>query len=146
MNTQLKTIAEITPVMAFSIVKIMSEVQMALMADPKEWFANGEQVVIAKMKELGVSIIPSQGNLCFALSYIYDREMTDAIAVKWLTLLNRIKNDPEFQLLLKNAVRAELGEDDVEDLDLVFEVIEDQIAELKSIQYMYMTALRGMYN
>ena len=146
MNTQLKTISEITPVMAFEIVKIMSEVQMELMASPEEWFASGEQVVIAKMKELGVSILPSQGNLCFALSYIYDREMTDAVACKWLVLLNRIKNDPTFQTALKNAVRAETVLEDDDDLDLVFEVIEDQIAELKSIQYLYMTALRGMYN
>ena len=146
MNTQLKTISEITPVMAFNIVRIMSEVQMELMADPKEWFATGESVVIAKMKELGVSILPSQGNLCFALSYIYDREMTDAVACKWLVLLNRIKNDPTFQTALKNAVRAETVLEDDDDLDLVFEVIEDQIAELKSIQYLYMTALRGMYN
>ena len=146
MNTELKTISEITPVMAFEIVKIMSEVQMELMASPEEWFASGEQVVIAKMKELGVSILPSQGNLCFALSYIYDREMTDAVACKWLVLLNRIKNDPTFQTALKNAVRAETVLEDDDDLDLVFEVIEDQIAELKSIQYLYMTALRGMYN
>ena len=146
MNTQLKTISEITPVMAFSIVKIMSEVQMELMADPKEWFASGEQIVIAKMKELGVSIIPSQGNLCFALSYIYDREMTDAVVCKWLALLNRIKDDPEFQTALKNAIKAELELDDDTDLETIVEVIEDQIAELKSIQYLYMTALRGMYN
>ena len=146
MTTQLKSISEITPVMAFNIVKIMSEVQFELLADPMEWFATGEQKVITKLSDLGVSILPAHGNLCFALSYIYDREMTDAIACKWLALLNRIKNDPEFQTALKNAVRAELKEDDVEDLELVFEVIEDQIAELKSIQYLYMTALRGMYN
>ena len=146
MATQLKSISEITPVMAFEIVKIMSEVQMEFMADPKEWFASGEQVVIAKMKELGISIMPSQGNLCFALSYIYDREMTDAIVVKWLALLNRTKDDPHFQVALKNAIKAELDLDDDTDLETIVEVIEDQIAELKSIQYLYMTALRGMYN
>ena len=146
MTTQLKTLSEITPVMAFEIVKIMSEVQSELLADPREWFASGEQKVTTTLNELGVSIYPAQGSLCFALAYIYDREMTDAIACKWLALLNRIKDDVEFQTALKAAIRAELDLDDDEDLETAIEVIEDQIAELKSIQYMYMTALRGMYN
>ena len=146
MTTQLKSISEITPAEAFKIVKIMGEVQTEIMANPREWFATGEAVVSAKMTELGVSIFPSQGNLCFALSYIYDREMTDVLAVKWIDLLNRMKNDPEFQNALKDAIRAEMDLDDTEDLETALEVIEDQIAELKSIQYLYMTALRGMYN
>ena len=147
MTTQLKSISEITPVMAFEIVKIMGEVQMEIMVDPREWFATGESVVSAKLMELGVSIFPSQGNLCFALSYIYDREMTDALANKWIALLNRMKTDPEFQNALKDALRAELEfREEEEDLETAFEVIDDQIAELKSIQYLYMTALRGMYN
>ena len=146
MTTQLKTISEITPVEAFKIVEIMGEVQMEIMANPREWFATGEAVVANKMTELGVSIFPSQGNLCFALSYIYDREMTDVLAVKWIALLDRMKTDPEFQNALKDAIRAELEFKEEEDLETAIEVIEDQIAELKSIQYLYMTALRGMYN
>ena len=146
MTTQLKSISEITPVQAFEILKVMVEAQAKIMVDPVEWFATGEQVIIAKMTEMGVIINPAKGNLYFSMAYIYDREMTDALADKWLTLLNRMKTDPEFQNAIRDAIRAEPGLEPEEDVEVAFEVIEDQIAELKSIQYLHMTALRGMYN
>ena len=146
MATQLKTISEITPVMAFDIVKTLVDVQSSIMCDPKTWMATGEQVIIIKMTELGVSINPSQGNMCFNLAYIYDREMTDALLNKWIVLLNRMKTDSEFRTALQEAIRSEPELEPEEDLETVFEAIDDQIAELKSIQYLHMTALRGMYN
>ena len=146
MTTQLKSISEITPVQAFEIVKTLTAVQMEIMVTPEEWVTISDKVIAEKMNDLGVNIHPSQGNLCFSLSYIYDREMTDALMVKWLSFLDRMKVDPEFRAALQEAAKAQMDLDDDEDLETVFEVIDDQIAELKSIQYMYMTALRGMYN
>ena len=145
MTNQLKTISEITPVLAFDIVKTLVEVQSRIMSNPKEWVTVSDKVIGDKMSELGVNINPQQGNACFSLAYIYDREMTDAIAIKWIEFLTKLKNDEEFRTALQEAAQSELGMEK-EDQDVVFELIDDQIAELKSIQYLHMTALRGMYN
>ena len=146
MTTQLKTISEITPAQAFNIIKTMVDVQMGLMDDPMKWVNVVEKAITEKLAELGVSIFPAQGNLCFALSYMYDREMTDALLVKCVGFLDKMKVDPEFRAVIKEAVQDSEPEADSGDLELIFDVIDDQIAELKSIQYLYMTALRGMYN